>query len=51
MQKIAFLPKAFNDLKNWAEEDKRILLKIFEIIIRCRTQSVFGNRQARTFET
>ncbi len=32
MEKIAFLPKAFNELRVWAEEDRNILFKIFELI-------------------
>ena len=32
MQKIVFLPKAFDELKFWAEEDKNILVKIFGLI-------------------
>lgn len=32
MQKIAFLPKAFGELRSWAEEDRQILVKIFELI-------------------
>ncbi len=32
MEKIAFLPKAFNELRFWAEEDKNTLVKIFELI-------------------
>lgn len=32
MRKIAFLPEAFGDLKTWAEEDRHILVKIFELI-------------------
>jgi toxin YoeB len=32
MQKIALLPKAFNELKFWAQEDRNILAKIFELI-------------------
>jgi toxin YoeB len=32
MQKIAFLAKAFNEMKFWAVEDKKILVKIFELI-------------------
>jgi toxin YoeB len=32
MQKIAFLPRAFSEIRFWAEEDKKILAKIFELI-------------------
>lgn len=32
MEKIVFLPKAFNELRFWAEEDKNVLSKIFELI-------------------
>jgi len=32
MEKIAFLPRAFNELAVWAEEDRNILAKIFELI-------------------
>ena len=32
MEKIAFLPKAFEDFKSWANEDKQVLSKIFELI-------------------
>lgn len=32
MDKIVFLPNAFADLRFWAEEDKNVLIKIFELI-------------------
>ena len=32
MEKIVLLPKAFNELRYWAEADKNILVKIFELI-------------------
>ncbi|MGI8786622.1 MAG: Txe/YoeB family addiction module toxin [Pyrinomonadaceae bacterium] len=32
MERIVFLPRAFNELKFWAEEDKSVLAKIFELI-------------------
>ncbi len=32
MEKIILLPKAFNEMRYWAEEDSRILVKIFELI-------------------
>ncbi|MGC2237268.1 MAG: type II toxin-antitoxin system YoeB family toxin [Pyrinomonadaceae bacterium] len=32
MQKIAFLQKAFDEMKFWAVEDRKVLAKIFEII-------------------
>jgi len=32
MQKIVLLPQAFSELRFWAEEDKNLLLKIFELI-------------------
>ncbi|MDQ3748837.1 MAG: Txe/YoeB family addiction module toxin [Acidobacteriota bacterium] len=32
MEKIVFLPKAFKELRVWAEEDRSILSKIFELI-------------------
>lgn len=32
MQKVVFLPKAFDEIKFWAEQDKDILIRIFELI-------------------
>ncbi len=32
MQKIVLLPKAFGELRFWAEEDKSVLIKIFELV-------------------
>ncbi len=32
MEKIILLPKAFKGMSYWAEEDSRILVKIFELI-------------------
>ena len=32
MRKIALLPKAFDEIKFWAKEDKDVLAKIFELI-------------------
>lgn len=32
MENIMLLPKSFDDLRYWAEEDKQILLKIFELM-------------------
>jgi toxin YoeB len=32
MQKVVLLPKAFDELRFWAEEDKSVLIKIFELI-------------------
>ena len=32
MEKIILLPKAFSELRYWAEADKDILVKIFELI-------------------
>jgi len=29
MRKIVLLPKAFDELRFWAEEDKTVLIKIF----------------------
>jgi len=48
MEKIVLLPKAFNELRYWAEADKNILVKIFLTHQRHSTQSIFGNRQTRT---
>lgn len=51
MQKIAFLPKAFNDLRNWAEEDRHILVKVFEIIKNIERSPFSGIGKPRTFKT
>ena len=32
MEKIILLPKAFKEMTYWAEEDIRVLVKIFELI-------------------
>ena len=32
MQKVVLLPKAFDELKFWAEEDRNVLIRIFELI-------------------
>lgn len=32
MQKVVFDPKAFDDLRFWAEEDKSTLIRIFQLV-------------------
>jgi len=32
MQNINLLPKAFDEMRYWAQEDSRVLIKIFELI-------------------
>jgi toxin YoeB len=42
MQRIAFLPKAFNEITFWAAEDRKILAKIFELISDIQRNSFSG---------